>query len=517
MRDVYITGHRNPDLDSICSAYGYSVLKNMIDKDHTYHAVRCGHMSDAVKKQFALMGIEAPPYMKDVKPKVGDVMLPPTDKVDASSPIYDLVQQYNENHPSAFPVFDGDKYIGLLSVDDITSWFLKDNKEKLPVYDFTAENISKVIPGFFIKREKESFRSSILAGAAAYEDFCRFVHENCNSVVALGYRKRYIEHAMAMKVPAIIITTRTKAEDIDFSSYDGTVYVTELGTAEVERRLRMSPAISTIIGKQGKKLQVTDLFDDAKEELASSQLRGLSVFDGDEFVGYVTRRCFLNRPAYDVILVDHNEVGQSIKGIEEASVVEIIDHHRLDADKTSSPIFIDAEPLGSTCTIVYHLYQRYHEQPSVDAAKVLLSGILSDTVLLKSPTTTFDDYTAADELSALAGIPDMQEFGHRMYSRANSLASRDPRQLIEGDFKRYKEQGISVGIGQCEVTTLEDVHSCRDSLVKALEEVRKVYSLDWTLLMITDVFKEQSILLSSDFNLSRKLAYEAKEDGSFFM
>ena len=217
MRDVYITGHRNPDLDSICSAYGYSVLKNMIDKDHTYHAVRCGHMSDAVKKQFALMGIEAPPYMKDVKPKVGDVMLPPTERVDASSPIYDLVQQYSENHPSAFPVFDKDEYVGLLSVDDITSWFLKDNKEKIPVYDFTAENISKVIPGFFIKRGKETFQASILAGAAAYEDFCRFVCENCNSIVALGYRKRYIEHAMAMNVPAIIITTRTKVDDIDFS------------------------------------------------------------------------------------------------------------------------------------------------------------------------------------------------------------------------------------------------------------------------------------------------------------
>ena len=141
MRDVYITGHRNPDLDSICSAYGYSVLKNMIDKDHTYHAVRCGHMSDGVKKQFALMGIEAPPYMRDVKPKVGDVMLHLSEKVDASSPIYDLVQQYSENHPSAFPVFDKEKYVGLLSIDDITSWFLKDNKEKIPDYDFTEENI----------------------------------------------------------------------------------------------------------------------------------------------------------------------------------------------------------------------------------------------------------------------------------------------------------------------------------------------------------------------------------------
>src|SRR5574344_71142 len=104
MRDVYITGHRNPDLDSICSAYGYSVLKNMIDKDHTYHAVRCGHMSDAVKKQFALMGIEARTYMKDGKPKGRDVMLHPTERGDASYPIYDLVQQYSEKHPEAFPV-----------------------------------------------------------------------------------------------------------------------------------------------------------------------------------------------------------------------------------------------------------------------------------------------------------------------------------------------------------------------------------------------------------------------------
>ena len=512
MRDVYITGHRNPDLDSICSAYGYSVLKNMIDKDHDYHAVRCGHMSDEVKKQFALLGIEAPPYMKDVKPKVGDVMLPPTDKVDASSPIYDLVQQYNENHPSAFPVFDGDKYVGLLSVDDITSWFLKDNKEKLPVYDFTAENISKVIPGFFIKREKESFRSSILAGAAAYEDFCRFVHENCNSVVALGYRKRYIEHAMAMKVPAIIITTRTKAEDIDFSSYDGTVYVTELGTAEVERRLRMSPAISTIMGKQGKKLQVTDLFDDAKEELASSQLRGLSVFDGDEFVGYVTRRCFLNRPAYDVILVDHNEVGQSIKGIEEASVVEIIDHHRLDALKTSLPIFIDAEPLGSTCTIVYQQFLRHNIVPDEMTARILLTGVISDTLILRSPTTTAIDKATAGALAAISGEFDIQSFGEKLFSVTDGMATRVPENAIRSDFKVYSEHGVNIGIGQCEVTTLKDFHTYGDEYLKALEKVREKDNLDWAILMITDVLREHSLLLSTDFKAYNKLPWTKIND-----
>ena len=508
MRDVYITGHRNPDLDSICSAYGYSVLKNMIDKDHTYHAVRCGHMSDAVKKQFALIDIEAPPYMKDVKPKVGDVMLPPTERVDASSPIYDLVQQYSDNHPSAFPVFDKGEYVGLLSVDDITSWFLKDNKEKIPVYDFSAENISKVIPGFFIKRGKETFQASILAGAAAYEDFCRFVGENCNSIVALGYRKRYIEHAMAMNVPAIIITTRTNVEeDIDFSSYEGTVYVTELGTAEVERRLRMSPAISTIMGKQGRKLQVTDLFDDAKEELSTSKLRGLSVFDGEEFVGYVTRRCFLHKPSYNVILVDHNEVGQSIKGIEEASVVEIIDHHRLDALKTSLPIFIDAEPLGSTCTIVYQQFLRHNIVPDELTAKILLTGVISDTLILRSPTTTAIDKATAGALAAISGEFDIQAFGEKLFSVTDSMANRDPEKAIRSDFKVYSEHGIKIGIGQCEATTLKDFSTYVDKYLSVLEEVREKDALDWAMLMITDVLREKSILISTDYRLYKKLPW----------
>lgn len=515
MHDVYITGHRNPDLDSICSAYGYAVLKNAIDKENTYHAVRCGHLSEAVKKQFALLGIDPPRYMKDVKPKVGDVMLTPQEKVDAASPIYDLVQSYNESHPSAFPVFSGDKFLGLLSVDDITSWFLRDNKEKLPVYDFSAENISKVIPGFFIKRGKEHFRSSILAGAAAYEDFCRFVGENCNSVVALGYRKRYIEHAASMGVPAIIITTSTKAEDIDFSSYDGTVYVTELGTAEVERRLRMSPSISTIMGKQGRRLQTTDLFDDAKEELSSSNLRGLAVFEGEKFVGYVTRRCFLHKPSYKVILVDHNEVGQSIQGIEEASVVEIIDHHRLDALKTSLPIFIDAEPLGSTCTIVYQQFLRHNIVPDELTAKVLLTGVISDTLILRSPTTTAIDKATAGALAAISGEFDIHSFGERLFSVTDSLASMDPVKAIRSDFKEYREGGVRIGIGQCEATTLKDFPSYGDAYLKALKDIKDQDGLDWAMLMVTDVLREKSLLLTTETRHTNKLPWSEMEKDVF--
>lgn len=507
MRDIYITGHRNPDLDSICSAYGYAELKNIIDRENRYHAVRCGHMSDGVKKQFSLLGVEPPPYMKDVKPKVSDVMLKPIEKVEASDPIYNLVKTYNETHPSAFPVYDKGDFIGLLSIDDITGWFLKDNAEEIPHYDFTVNNIERVIPGKVIKRGKESFNASILAGAAAYEDFCRFVDSRKDTIVVLGYRKRYIEYAISAGVKAIMITTSTSCEDIDFSHYEGSVYITPLGTAEVERRLRMTPSVSTIIGKQGKRLDSEDFFDDAKEALTSSNLRGLSVFENGEFVGFVTRRCFLEKPSYSVILVDHNEIAQSIKGIEEASVVEIIDHHRLDALKTSLPIFIDAEPLGSTCTIVYQQYLRHNIVPSETTARVLLTGIISDTLCLRSPTTTAIDKTAAGALAAICGEYDIYSFGTKLFSIIDSLSSREPISAIEGDFKVYNEKNIKIGIGQCEVTTLSDLPSYSDKYLDSLNTIKEKKNLDWAMLLITDVLREKSVLLTTECKYRQKLQW----------
>lgn len=512
MKDIYITGHRNPDLDSICSAYGYAVLKNHIDRDNRYHAVRCGHMSDGVEKQFGLLGVPVPEYMRDVKPKVRDVMLLPTDKVEAGAPIYNLVKAYNETHPSAFPVYDSGSFVGLLSVDDITSWFLRDNREETPHYDFLVSNIEAVIPGRIIKRGKESFNASILAGAAAYEDFCHFVDSSKDTVVVIGYRKRYIEYAIKIGVEAIIITASSSYEEIDFSSYDGTVYLTELQTAEVERRLRMTPSVSTIMGKQGPKLNVNDFFDDAREALSSSQLRGLAVFDDDEFVGYVTRRCFLKKPQYSVILVDHNEVGQSIRGIEEASVIEIIDHHRLDALKTSLPIFIDAEPLGSTCTIIYQQYLRHNIVPDENTARVLLTGIMSDTLVLRSPTTTQLDKTAAGALAAISSEYDIHAFGTKLFSVIDSLLNRDPVTAIEGDFKTYSEKGVKFAIGQCEVTTLSDLPSYKERYLETLNTIKSSRGLDWAMLMITDVLKEESILLTTDSKYRRRFLWNEVED-----
>ena len=508
MRKVFISGHRNPDIDSICSAYAYSRLKSILDPSTTYVPVRCGHLSESIKKQLASIGFEAQPYMHDVYPKVSDVMLKPDVVVDADSPIYNLVNVYSMNQPSVVPVTKDGNFFGLLSVDDITSWFLKDNSVAIPVYEMPIRNIASIIPGRTVCRgESDVINASLLVGAGALEDFKSFIRPDTRSVLVMGCRKEHIKHAMEMNVPGMVITTTDSVGDIDFSGYKGFVYVTALGTAEAIRRLRMTSSVRSIMGKQGQRLQVTDLFDDAKDMLASSSLRGLPVFDGEQFVGFVTRRCFLHKPQYNVILVDHNEANQSIHGIEEANIVEIIDHHRIDAPKTDTPILLDVEPLGSTCTIVHQQYLRNGMIPDYLTAKVLLTGIVCDTLILKSPTTTAVDISSANQLASMCGINDLMEFGKELFSHSESLAVRDPMTVIKSDFKTYNESGVSIGVGQCEVPFFGDLEEYREKYLKSLAELAKSKALAWAMLMVTDVMKGDSILFSSPSKYEKKLTY----------
>jgi len=518
MKEVYITGHRNPDIDSVCGAYAYAQLKSILDPSKDYRPVRCGHLSESVKSQLELVDFVPPPYMRDVHPKVADVMLKPDVVIDADSPIYNLVNVYSMKQPSVVPVTDKGSFYGLLSVDDITSWFLKDNSSAVPVYDLPIRNIASVIPGRILhKGTSDVIKANLIAGAAAFDEFKSFIRPNTQSMLVIGYRKDHIEYAVKMNVSAIIITTSDGVDDIDFSSYNGLVYATRIGTAEALRRLRMASSVRDIMGKQGRALQVTDLFDDAKDMLASSSLRGLPVFDGDMWVGYVTRRCFLSKPQYNVIMVDHNEASQSIRGIEEANILEVIDHHRVDAPKTRTPILFDVEPLGSTCTIVHQLYLRNGLIPDSLTAKVLLTGVICDTLILKSPTTTAIDVTSANQLASMCGIQDIEAFGNDLFSRSESLASRDPEKVINSDFKTYSENGLKIGMGQCEVPTLKDLEDYRSLYLEKLEEVAKAGGFNWVLLMVTDVLRGNSILLSSPTKYEKRLSYSMISDHVYDM
>lgn len=410
---IYVTGHRNPDMDSICSAMGYAALKNLTDPRHEYVPVCCSHPGEGLKALMEKLGIPALPYMRDVYPKVSDVMMKADNRLDASASLKTAAERYESMDPPAVPVFDGEKYFGLITLDTIADWTLRALKEGKDLND--------------------------------------------------------------------------------------------------------TPTVGELIGAQTPPCRVDDLFTDAKKTLQNHAGRGIAVLDRDgNFAGYVTRQCFLEMPHYNVILVDHNEPEQSIRGLETANLCEIIDHHRLNTVKTDTPLFIDAEPLGSTCTIVYQKYLRYGIRPDPKTAKLLLTGILTDTLILRSPTTTRIDEDSADALAAISGV-EIDEYGKEIFSGIEGLKTRNPIAAITSDFKRYEEKNIAFGIGQCEVTTLADIDSYAERYKEALETVRRDGAYDWAVLMITDVIKERSVLLSTAFPRVSVLPYQKLSEGVYDM
>ncbi len=514
MSKIYITGHKNPDMDSIAAAYSYSVLKNKIDPENQYIPSALGAMNSISRSLFERLGIKSLDILKDTFSKVKDVCKRPTLILEPEDPIYELVNMYNQTNPSVVPIMKDGIYKGLLSVDDINKYFLRENYDSRPVYSLDINNIRRVVKGFMIKRGSvDDFVAPIMVGAMRFSVFKKRL-KDCKEkpLLVVGCRNDHIAEAIKEQIPGLILTgvEEDSLDEIDFSGFNGFVYASHEDTAETIRLLRLSVKVETLL-IPSKEITITQdmLFDSAKGILADSNKRGLPVFDKENgsFMGFITRRCFLERPRTKLILVDHNEASQSVKGIEDAEIVEIIDHHRLDAVKTTNPISITAMPVGSTCTIVFEQFNRYDQEIDPLTAKVLLAGIASDTVMLKSPTTTSLDRNAVKTLCAIASV-DFEAFGKELFSRGSSLSSVDAKSAISSDFKVYTERGVKFGIGQIEVTTLDDIDEVSDNYLAELEKKKEGDSLDWAMLLVTNVLTSTSVLLCTNYKNNYRFEYE---------
>ena len=522
---AFVTGHRNPDMDSVCSAWAYARLKNITDPSKEYIPIRAGHMNDITKAQFSRLGITSPKYTQNIKPRISDVIRKYEKVLDVSDPIYSLCQYFSAKKAPCVPILDGDKYEALLPVDDITTYFLETNSHTHPLLLFNIENFGKLIKGRYIKKgEVKEFKTTLALGMMNYDKYEEFMThlKGPMPIVFCGNRSNYIELAIKLNCPAIVIIGFGENDRIecDISNYKGTVFVTEENTDKAFHLMRMSVPIKSVLTDQRPPIiKPTDYFDDVKELLSKLNFRALPVIDDEDgsFKGIIQRSTFLVKPKKKVIMMDHNELNQSIPGLDDGEVVEIIDHHRLAAEKTSKPIFMDIEPLGSTCTLVYGQYRKNEVDIDKETALVLLSGIIKDTVILKSPTTTQRDREVVEKLAKIAGISSVKEFGQIMFSGGASITTQDPRKLIKADFKCFEEYGVKFGIGQCEVTQFDGIDEVKEKWLQTLEEVRKENKLQWALIVITNIILEDSIMLTTTFPEKEKnIQYQKMSDHQFF-
>jgi manganese-dependent inorganic pyrophosphatase len=496
---VFVTGHINPDLDCTVASFAYAWLKNKIDPNKEYIPVRCGALNTQTKEVFKSVNLKPPKLYKNLSATVGDVTPPDFQVLHPDTPILEAVRKIYTENISMIPVVDEGEYIGSVSVNDISAYVLSQNTKGRPTYSFNVDNFDKVLPGHFLKKGKQrKFKASLIAGAMPFEGYKkRFESLEDDTLLVVGNREDVLTDVAQRDLPGVIITGLENVDDlaIDLDKLSTTVYISDLDTAESLRLLRLSVPVRSIVNNTIPRAQWEDDFDEVKRSLLNSEFRGMPVFQDNELKGVVTRRRFIEKPSKKLIMVDHNELHHSIPGANEAEILEIIDHHRFGAEKTKFPIYIASKPVGSSSTIVYQHF-RMHGIPVVpEIAKLLLSGVISDTVNLKSPTSTEDDRKVLDDLCSITGI-NPEEYALELFSQLQSLKERDPHEVILSDFKMYSHMDKQVGIGQVEVITFENLKELYPSFKSALQDVARDKDLDWSMLLITDVMKQDSILIS---------------------
>jgi manganese-dependent inorganic pyrophosphatase len=257
---------------------------------------------------------------------------------------------------------------------------------------------------------------------------------------------------------------------------------------------------------------------EAKNMILNTENRALLVAnEKNNLLGILTRSDILQSSPKKVILVDHNEFSQAVDGIETAEIVEIIDHHRIGNIKTKNPINILAKPVGSSCTIIYGLYKSMSVPLDKTIALVLLSGILSDTIILKSPTTTEDDINAVEEISIMTGF-NYDDWGKEIFSQTVILREDSMKELILTDFKIYTECGIKFGIGQIEVVNFTEVNTMKKSIIKNLYEIKNEKTLDWVMVMVSNIVTGHSILYTTEFPpIEQPLAYKKVDNNEYYL
>jgi len=523
MPEVIILGHKNPDSDSVCSAYAYANLKNEIDEEKRYTAGRCGNLNKQTRFIFEKLGLTPPKFISDVYPKVRDVMTHKVVAIDENDPIKGVIKNIEELKIRITPVISGGtKLEGVISILELAKFFTPKDEDGRPVYLFRGSNFEKSIKGYtYMRGENDEFEATFMVGAMPYERFKNRMEtlKLKKAILVVGKRRDIIEYAIKNQLPAILLTgIEDDADiDIDFTGYKGWVYISELDTAETLRNLQLSIPAKSFMKTDVPHLTEDDYLDAAGDILMSVDHKGLPVTNEGRLIGIFTRSDIIKKVQKELILMDHNELSQAVDGAETAKISEIIDHHRLGTIKTKTPIHFYAKPVGSTCTLVTQLYKVSGLEPDPKTAAVLLSGILSDTVILKSPTTTKQDIEAVHELSGISGL-DFEKYGIEMFSSTDNLKSRTPDDIIGTDFKVFSEYGRTIGIGQVEVVNLEELDGVKDDLLKGLNKVKEDKSLLWSMLLVTDIIREESVLLSSGYVPGEKLlSYKQSGDRRFYL
>ncbi len=518
---TYIIGHRNPDTDSICSALAYTEFLRQQGRTDV-QAARAGNLNQQTEFVLEHLGMTAPQRLADVYPRVGDVINSETVTLRPDDPVASALELYHRHNIRMLPLVDSEQIpCGLLLLKELTEHFL------LPTNPGEMRRVrvsSSSVVSCLHARVETLYQPDRLEDLDLYvgaRDDGPFVEwlksiDPRKSILITGQRPDIIRASLTAGIRMLIVSGGaildkslvTLAEEKKVS-----LLTSELDTANCCWRTRLATPVAEMTGRNFLQVGRQELLSDLRLKLLHQDAAGAVVVDDEGcLAGIATKSHLLKSSPVKLILVDHNELSQAIPGADQVEIEEVLDHHRLGNFHTDKPIRFINQPVGSTCTLVAGLFRQADLVPDARVAGLLLAGLLSDTVILKSPTATQVDREICSWLADLAGL-DFQEFGNRLFSAGSPMASGlSARGLITTDFKEYTVEDKTLGLGQVEVVSFHSFMNRKAELEAELQKIRDEKKYTLAALLVTDIVQGTSLLLTAGpKELPFMIGYPAQE------
>lgn len=514
---VYVVGHKNPDTDSICSAIAYAHLKKQLTGNE-YVARRAGQINEETHYVLKKFKVDPPDLLSNVKLQVKDMDIHKMEGVEPNVSIKDTWAKMKEQNVKTLPILKDEELVGVISTGDIATSYMEvyDNRI-LSSAKTQYRNIVKTLDGTLITgNEHGYFTKGKITIAASNPDLMEEFIEK-DDLVILG--NRYESQSCAMDIDAsclVVCQGAEVSEELIQRAEEQSIVIisTPHDTFTAARLINQSIPVKHFMTKTPLvTFQMNDYVEDIKEVMTKKKFRDFPILDRHgRFKGLISRRRFMDVSKKKVILVDHNEKSQAVDGIEEAEIVEIIDHHRLGSIETMGPVFFRNQPVGCTATIVCQMYEESGVKITPTIAGLLCAAIISDTLLFRSPTCTKVDEKAAKKLSKIAGI-DMEQMAGEMFKAGSNLQGKTADEICFQDFKQFTVNDTVFGVGQINSMNKEELAEIREIIEPHLPKVLEEQNLQMIYFMLTDILDESTELICCGNNAKEYIidAFDLKE------
>lgn len=501
-RKVYVVGHLNPDTDSICSAIAYANLKNHLPgaSEKIYEPRRAGQINEETQHVLKSFGLKPPKLLSNLRVQVKDVDLRKIEGVKTSVPIKRAWEIMKEEKMKTLPVTRDSKLEGLITVGDIaTSYMDVHDSTVLSEARTQYRNISNAVDGRVLQGNHHGyFQEGKVAIAASGVAQMKALIEK-DDLVIMGNVEELELCAVDINVSCMVICRAEKVEKEILkkaAEKEIVVIATPHDVFTTARLINQSIPVKYFMTKDHLvSFHMDEYVDDVREIMTKKKFRDFPILDAvGNFEGFISRRRLLKARKKQVILVDHNEKAQAVDGIDEAEVLEIIDHHRLSSIETMGPVFFRNQPVGCTGTIVYQMYQEEQVEIEPKMAGILCAAILSDTLMFRSPTCTPLDEAAARRLAEIAGI-DVEEFAYEMFNAGSNLGNKTAEEICFLDFKQFQVGDTTFGVGQVNSMSATELGEIKKKVESYLDTARSNHGLNMIYLMLTNIVTESTELL----------------------